>query len=330
MEIKLMKRDGVPQAEREAHQQIQAEFDRTPFSKDWRGYASFALARPGRGTGDDDFDLVLVTHSGIAVIELKNWHGNLLQSDGKKWYLDGEDRGDSPVAVVRRKVPKLAALMTQRLGREKTPFIPSYVVMHGQIEKMELSPDEENSVLDIQELLSFRYEHCYRNYFRRLPFNPLDYLEDYDKFFEGPSFKPKVYYIDGFGPSGEPIFSHPKGLYDEFRALAKDDPNTQALLRQWNFLALGMDLIGENDRVFIGLREQRIFEYVSERNEELSLNMLRPLSRKTPRDVTLDFAELYRLPPRYTRLTEFIHSTLPKLSPDERLDLLKGPAQSVC
>jgi hypothetical protein len=124
MEIKLMKRDGVPQAEREAHQQIQAEFDSTPFSKGWRGYASFALARPGRGTGDDDFDLVLVTHSAIVVIELKNWHGNLLQSDGKKWYLDGEDRGDSPVAVVRRKVPKLANLMTQRLGREKTPSSP--------------------------------------------------------------------------------------------------------------------------------------------------------------------------------------------------------------
>ena len=324
MEIRITKRDGVPQAEREAHQQIQAEFDRTPFSKGWRGYASFALVRPGRGTGDDDFDLVLVTHSTIIVIELKNWNGNLLQSDGKKWYLDGEDRGDSPVAVVRRKVPKLAALMTQRLGREKTPFISSYVVMHGQLKKMELPPDEERSVLNIQELLSFRYEHCYRDYFQRPRFNPLDYLEDYDRFFEGPSFKPKVYYIDGFGPSGEPIFSHPRGLYNEFRAIAKDDPNTQALLRQWNFLALGMDLISENDRTFIGLREQRIFEYVSERNEELSLNMLRPLSRKTPRDVTLDFAELYRLPPRYTRLTEFIHSTLPKLSPDERLDLVKA------
>ena len=100
MEIKLLKQNGVPQAEREAHRQIQEEFHSTSFSKDWRGYAAFALARHGRGAGDDDFDLVLVTHSAMVIIELKNWNGNLLQSDGQRWYLDGEDRGNSPVAIV--------------------------------------------------------------------------------------------------------------------------------------------------------------------------------------------------------------------------------------
>ncbi|WP_293646184.1 hypothetical protein [Thiolapillus sp.] len=70
MDIRLTKKSGVPKAEIEAHQQIQKEFDATPFSKSWRGYASFALARKGRGSGDDDFDLVLVTHTNIVVIEL--------------------------------------------------------------------------------------------------------------------------------------------------------------------------------------------------------------------------------------------------------------------
>lgn len=97
MEIRLVKKTGVPKAEVEAHQKIQGEFSSTPFSKNWRGYASFAIARGGRGAGDDDFDLVLVTHVAVIVVELKNWHGLLLESDGQRWFLDGESRDTSPV-----------------------------------------------------------------------------------------------------------------------------------------------------------------------------------------------------------------------------------------
>ena len=72
MDIKLIKKTGVPKAEVEAHQQIQREFSSAAFSKGWRGYASFAISRGGRGSGDDDFDLVLITHNAILVVELKN------------------------------------------------------------------------------------------------------------------------------------------------------------------------------------------------------------------------------------------------------------------
>ena len=81
MDIKLIKKSGVPKAEVEAHQQIQREFSSTAFSKGWRGYASFAISRGGRGSGDDDFDLVLVTHNVVIVVELKNWNGKLLESN---------------------------------------------------------------------------------------------------------------------------------------------------------------------------------------------------------------------------------------------------------
>lgn len=325
MEIRLIKKIGVPRAEVEAHQQIQKEFNAAAFSKSWRGYAAFALARGGRGAGDDDFDLVLVTHTNVAVIELKNWHGKRLESDGHKWSLDGEDRGTSPVEVVNLKAKKLATIMKQKLGVERTPFVSAYVVMHGKIDNMNLKDTESRSVLNMTELLSFRFEHCYKQYFWGKPkFNPLDYLADYDGFFEGSAFKPKEYLIDGFRPESSAIFEHPRKLYSEFRAHAKDDPTTLALLRQWDFGALGLELIGETDRSFLGLREQRVFEYVSERNEELSLSLLRPISRKGPKDVTLDFAELFALPGRVTRLTEFAHSTLSKLRPEERLTLVKA------
>ena len=122
MEIRLIKKTGVPHAEVEAHRQVQKEFSSAAFSDSWRGYAAFALARGGRGAGDDDFDLVLVTHTNVVVVELKNWHGKRLESDGHKWFLDGEDRGASPVEVVNLKAKKLAFIMTQKLGVERTPL----------------------------------------------------------------------------------------------------------------------------------------------------------------------------------------------------------------
>lgn len=325
MDIKLIKKSGVPKAEIEAHQQIQKDFSSAEFSKGWRGYASFAIARGGRGAGDDDFDLVLVTHTSIVVIELKNWHGKLLESDGQRWYVDGEYRDTSPVLKANLNAKKLASLMKQKLGQDCTPFVYAYVVMHGKVDKMKLTADEERSVLNMTELLSFRFQDCYKKFCnKRHWFNPLDHLKSYDNFFEGPSFKPKDYFIDGFRPEANAIFEHPKKLYCEFKAKAKDDPTTLALLRQWDFTALGLELIGEKDRSFIGLREQRVFEYVAERNEELSLSLLRPVARKNANDVTLDFSELFVLPSKVTRLAEFTHSVLPKLSPDERLTLVKA------
>ncbi|WP_425259798.1 AAA domain-containing protein [Rubrivivax sp. RP6-9] len=325
MDIKLIKKSGVPKAEVEAHQQIRREFSTTAFSKGWRGYASFAISRGGRGAGDDDFDLVLITHNVVIVVELKNWNGKLLESDGQKWYLDGESRDTSPVLKANLNAKRLASLMKQKLGTNFTPFVASFVVMHGNVKQTKLTPDEEKSVLTMTEFLALRYEQVYRDYFWKRPlFNPLDHLDRYDAFFEGPSFKPKDYLVDGFRPESDPIFIHPKKLYSEFRASAKDDPLKHALLRQWDFTALGLDLIGERDRPFVGLREQRVYEYVAEKNEELSLSLMRPISRKADRDVTLDFTELYALPGRVTRLAEFTHSVLPKLSADERLSLVKA------
>ncbi len=325
MEIQILKKTGVPKAEVEAHLQIQSEFSSAEFSRKWKGYASFAIARGGRGAGDDDFDLVLVTHAHIVVIELKNWHGKLLESDGKEWFLDGECRGTSPVAKSNLNAKKLASLMQQKLGREKTPFISSYVVMHGEIGEMKLTSDEEKSVLTITQFLTLKFKDCYKDYlWGRYSFNPLSHIAEYDNFFQGTSFKPKDYIVDGFRPETNPIFEHPGKIYNEYRSSAKDDASTLALLRQWDFTALGLELIGEKDRSFIGLREQRVYEYVAERNEELSLSLLRPVARKSQNDVTLDFSELFFLPSKVTRLAEFSHSVLPKLSSEERLTLCKA------
>lgn len=214
--------------------------------------------------------------------------------------------------------------MKQKLGPSLTPFIASLVVMHGNIREMKLTADETKSVVSLSEFTALRFNDVYRQYFWSKPtFNPLDHLAKYDAFFQGEVFKPKERVVDGFRPDSHPIFEHPRKLYAEFRATAKDDPKKFALLRQWDFSALGTDLIGERERAFIGLREQRVFEHVSERNQELSLSMMRPVSRKTEADVTLDYFELFSLAGRLSRLAEFVHSDLSRLTSKERLALVK-------
>lgn len=330
MEIRLIEKAGVPASEIDAQQKIQRKFDSDAFTKGWRGYASFKLPRGGPGSGDDDFDLVLVTHTHIIVFELKNWRGGKLEARGGNWYVDGQPRGRSPVPLVNLKAKRLGTTLNIRVGQAKTPLVLSFVVLTGSIAELDLSeePKEAASVLFLDELLDWTKGQEYLKFVTRpARFNPLTYLNAYDLFFEGKKGRPGGYNIHGYRPEAQPLWEHPKKLYAEFRAKEKREPDKLALLRQWDFGALGSELIGEDERGFLGLREQRVFEYVEPRNEELSRSLLRPIARLSEADVTRDFVELYALPPKVARLSEFVNSGLGRLAPPERVVLVKSMLQ---
>lgn len=328
MDIRLIEKSGVPASEIEAHQRIQKAFDATPLTKSWRGYASFKLSRAGAGAGDDDYDLVLVTHTNIVVLELKNWRGKRLESRGGNWYVDGQPRGRSPVPLVNLKAKKLGSALQARVGAAKTPFVYAFVVLSERLAEIDLEDGEARSVIYLDELLGWVSEPNYRKAISRPPrFDPLGFLYNYDLFFEGQKGRPAGYNLHGFRPDKQPMWEHPTKLYAEFRAKESVDPDKLALLRQWDFSVLGTELIGEGERGFIGLREQRVYEYVEPRNEELSRSLLRPVARMSEASVTRDFAELYVLPPKVTRLSEFTNAGLPKLNGAERVVLVKAMLQ---
>jgi serine/threonine protein kinase len=328
MEIRLIEKAGVPAAEIEAHKCIQKAFDNAAFTKDWFAYASFKLNRGGPGSGDDDFDLVLVTHTHIIAIELKNWRGKRLEARAGSWYVDGEPRGRSPVPLVNLKAKRLGSALQKKVGPGKTPFVYSFVVLGDAIGELAIDSSESASVVRLSQLLTWTQESVYRKYIRgQERFNPLAFRNAYDLFFEGQRGRPQGFTLHGYKPEAQPLWQHPTKLYAEYRAKEKQDPDKLALLRQWDFGALGAELIGEGERGFIGLREQRIYEYVEPRNGELSLSLLRPVARKAESDVTQDFAELYALPPKVTRLSEFVNAALPKMSGAERVVLVKAMLQ---
>lgn len=74
----------------------------------WKGYAGFRFAN-SRGS-DGEFDLVIITHSMVLVVELKHWNGKIT-SNGSKWYQDGKERDASPVERTRRKMYELKKRM---------------------------------------------------------------------------------------------------------------------------------------------------------------------------------------------------------------------------
>lgn len=159
----VLNKAGVPRAEVLAHQEIERVFDASPYSKPWRGYASFRLARAGTGAGDDDFDLVLITGGQILVVELKNWRGERLSAHGGRWFLDGRDMGSSPAVVANLKAKKLASAMTRELSRSKTPFVASIVVIQNGVRTLDLSGDpaaQNQSVMSLNDFLKLSDERA--------------------------------------------------------------------------------------------------------------------------------------------------------------------------
>ncbi|WP_100149552.1 nuclease-related domain-containing protein [Snodgrassella communis] len=65
----------------------------------WKGYAGFRLADRKNAY---EFDLLIFTHCSILVIELKDWHGKISNTNGR-WCLNNRDMGKSPVTVTRNK-----------------------------------------------------------------------------------------------------------------------------------------------------------------------------------------------------------------------------------
>lgn len=68
----------------------------------WKGYAGFRFT-DSKGK-DGEFDLVIVTHCNVLVIELKDWnHGKITANKGK-WSKNGQEIANSPVDVTQRKL----------------------------------------------------------------------------------------------------------------------------------------------------------------------------------------------------------------------------------
>ena len=80
-----------------------------------------------------EFDLIIVTHDRVLVIELKNWRGKLTSYDGN-WYIDGKYRSKSPYHTKRDQALRLKNILQTHLSHDLgyVPFVEAHVVLCGR------------------------------------------------------------------------------------------------------------------------------------------------------------------------------------------------------
>ena len=176
----------------------------------WKGYAGFRFA-DSRGK-EGEFDLVIVTHKNVLIVELKHWHGKITSNAGK-WYQNGDERDRSPVSITQNKVyllqKKLNAIKS-KFPDSRVPTIKFCVVLSGNCNFDELPDAEREHVLHLNDFLMLANEHQYNKKFRPHPeaAGLNHHFEVFDQLLKQGNAKPKELMVDGFR-AGELIFEHP-------------------------------------------------------------------------------------------------------------------------
>jgi len=68
----------------------------------WKGYAGFRFVDVNNGY-EGEFDLVIVTHCNVLIIELKDWNNGEITYSNDKWYKNNNLMCRSPVSTTRNK-----------------------------------------------------------------------------------------------------------------------------------------------------------------------------------------------------------------------------------
>jgi Nuclease-related domain len=324
MKIEYLSSDGIQHAEKAALERMRQGFNASKFAEKWQGYAAFMMM--DTTYRDREIDLILLTHDRLLIIELKKWNGTLTTT-GDHWLLNGNDMGRSAVKVLADKWKILSSKIRERLKPPaRSVWIDYRVILCGSADSTALPIDERPFVLSLDYFLKVGTRGEYEKVFGKphpKAINAAEQSSAFTQFFRGPQFKPATFSYMNFQIDGDATFCHPDGLYKEYRAMKKDDARHQGLLRRWDFSVLAGKADTVDERSRIALREHQVLGYVHEQNEELDSVLLQPLSHPTRDDVDADFCELYRLPTRQSRLTEFVNRFKDDLKPAERLALVK-------
>ena len=292
----------------------------------WKGYAGFRYVDTKGNEGE--FDLVIVTHCNVLIVELKDWNGADIKSHADKWYKGSKDMGRSPVSVTQNKVFLLKDKLDKvkhKLTSKKLPWVDFFVVMCGNAKFHNISEKDKKHTISLEEFLKFANEDVFNKRFR--PFENTKTLNlDFrtlDGVFSDESTAPKQVSVGGYKAS-ELIDEHPKKIYKEFHAVSESSRQDTALLRIWNFDNFeGVKGRTPEGRFEIVSREKQVLQYIKHKNNELYKNCLRALSSLEKDNVTTEYSELYEIPSHHSRFNEFIIKYADNYSEIDRVNIVK-------
>ncbi len=87
-----------------------------------------------------EIDLLLLTRSGLTVVELKGLHGRL-SGDQRRWLVNGTREIDNPLHLTNEKAKWVKGLLEYVQGNQRKvrlPFVRAITVLHGRDSKVDL------------------------------------------------------------------------------------------------------------------------------------------------------------------------------------------------
>ncbi|WBA82347.1 nuclease-related domain-containing protein [Endozoicomonas sp. GU-1] len=310
-----------------AAQQLGSKLGVSPDSMfPWKGYAGFRFT--GSKGKDGEFDLVIVTHCNVLVIELKDWnHGKITANKGK-WSKNGQEIANSPVDVTQRKLYLLQNKLRKyknKFSSGRIPIMHHLVVMTGDADFSQLPEAELQHTLSLEEFLSYKDRGKFNKRFR--PHPDAELRADtavFDKIFSEGNIAPKHLYVNGY-KAVESIFKHPSAIYKEYRSVLEDRKEEEALLRVWDFNKIDNQAAKTPEgRQHIVRRERDVLSLIKHQKPELYNYCLRALPGSSHEgNIPSEYCELYELPPSHQRLNEFIGRFSEPLSENARFSIVK-------
>ena len=293
----------------------------------WKGYAGFRFVDSKGKEGE--FDLVIITHCNVLIVELKDWNHEPVTSDGDIWFKGEKNMGRSPVSITRTKKftleSKLKKLKNRFTNKGHAPFVEFFVVMTGNADFSQLPEDQLRHTKSLKDFLKFAEKHAFNAFFRPHPQAQVlnKDIPVFDELFQIGKTGPKSLRIGGY-TAVEEIFEHPKHTYKEYLASSEISKNTEALLRVWNFKKVeGNKAFTQQGRAEIVSREREVLQIINHQNRDLYNHCLRSLTSFEKEEVTSLYHEVYELPPGHMRFNEFVGKYGQSFAQPDRLNLTK-------
>lgn len=293
----------------------------------WKGYAGFRFVDAKGKEGE--FDLVIVTHCNVLIVELKDWNHGGITASGDVWFKGEKNMGRSPVSITRnkkflleKKIERLAARFT---NTGFTPRVHFFVVMTGNSDFSQLPEVDLEHTIRLDEFLKFSNSSAFDQRFRPHPDSKVlqKDVPVFDQLFLGGKTAAKALRVGGY-TAVEEIFKHPNAVYKEYLANSEISKGTEALLRVWDFRRVpGNKGATAEGRAEIVSREREVLGFISHQNLDLYHHCLRSLTSFERSEVTTQYGEVYELPPSHLRFNEFVGKYAPGLTKGDRLNLTK-------
>lgn len=303
------------------------------FSNAWFAYSSVVMTD---SQGSMEFDVIIITHDRVLVVELKEWNGKLNNYDGN-WYINEKYRSKSPYDVKRAQVLRLLKIFETEIAHTLgyKPYVEAHVVLCGSATPEYLPASERLYVHTLQEFLKIREQKDYQRITQQLRF---DYFENkrrprpnsseckkvFDDFFRGSRIQPADFKFMDYVAALHPDRVHGQLLFSEYPSNHKDQANRLAMMRRWDLSVLGLKFRDDETWRKVVMREEHLYHTATSTNSPLEQFLLRPIAPLVEEDINSDCVELYEVRKNTRRLEQHINLYGAKWSTEQRLDLVRA------